>query len=96
MPTLTTGTVWTHETAIGPVSADVRDGLPSFSMRVAFGAGVPDRLSREVREEIARRLGSLFPAKRITVCLPAGATVNVRDDMLMFAIARAVHGANSY
>lgn len=70
------------------VQVQVQDGLPSFTM-----IGVRDRAQQVIGEDLRKRLGSLWPLRRITVVIPDGWTPN---DLALMALAHAIHVDHTY
>ncbi len=71
-----------------PIVAEVRDGPPSFTI-----VGWPARDTDEMRHQVQRLLGPLYPSRRITVDI---GQVTARGDLLAGAIARAIHIDHTY
>jgi hypothetical protein len=65
------------------VQVQVQDGLPSFTM-----IGVRDRAQHVIGEDLRKRLGSHWPARRITVVTPDGWKPS---DLSLTALAHAIH-----
>ena len=72
-----------------PIVAEVRDGPPSFTI-----VGWPARDTEEMRHQVQRLLGPLYPSRRpITVDI---GQVSARGGLLDGAIARAIHIDHTY
>jgi hypothetical protein len=70
------------------VKVQVQDGLPSFTM-----IGVRDRTQHLIGEDLRKRLGTLWPERRITVVVPDGWTPH---DLSLMALAHAIHVDHAY
>jgi hypothetical protein len=70
------------------VKVQVQDGLPAFTM-----IGVRDRTQHVIGEDLRKRLGALWPLRRITVVIPDGWTPN---DLTLMALAHAIHVDHTY
>jgi hypothetical protein len=70
------------------VQVQVQDGLPSFTM-----IGVRDRTQHLIGDDLRKRLGTLWPCRRITVVIPDGWTPN---DLTLMALAHAIHVDHTY
>lgn len=70
------------------VQVQVQAGLPSFTM-----VGIPDGVQHILGEDLRKRLGTLWPNRRITVVTP-------RDwrphDQALHALAHAIHVDHTY
>lgn len=66
----------------------VRDGLPSFTM-----VAVRDEMQRILGEDLRKRLGTLWPSRRITVVIPDGWTPSTQA---LMSLARAIHIEHTY
>jgi hypothetical protein len=85
---------WTqHNRPQGAVTTDsygvqVQDGVSAFTM-----IGVRDDMQRILGEDLRKRLGTLWPLRRITVVTPEGWTPN---DPALIALAHAIHVDHTY
>jgi hypothetical protein len=70
------------------VQVQVQDGLPSFTM-----IGVRDHAQHVIGEDLRKRLGSHWPARRITVVTPDGWKPS---DLSLTALAHAIHVDHTY
>lgn len=70
------------------VQVSVTDGLPAFIM-----IGAPDRLEQLVGADLRRRLGTLWPTRRITVVTPPGWRPS---ELTLRALAYAIHVEHTY
>jgi hypothetical protein len=86
---------WKHHSRPSSVTTDsygvqlqVQDGLPSFTM-----IGVRDHAQHVIGENLRKRLGTLWPERRITVVIPEGWTPS---DLSLTALAHAIHVDDTY
>jgi hypothetical protein len=70
------------------VQVQVQDGLPAFTM-----IGVGDRAQHIIGEDLRKRLGSHWPARRITVVTPDGWKPS---DLSLTALAHAIYVDHTY
>jgi hypothetical protein len=70
------------------VQVQVQNGLPCFTM-----IGVPDDVQHIIGEDLRKRLGTLWPSRRITVVTPRDWTPH---DPALRALAHAIHVDHTY